>query len=275
MILAQHALTSMHCNCMTEVRMSKDLGYGGIEFLGAKIHRFIDNGADINKLSLLCKSNNIDPVCINALDNSDRYKGTELEQLLNECKKLCNAAKTLECPTLQVVFRERYKGKTWNEVCKLTANNLVKLADIAKEYNVTLQIEPLAWAPMSSLKQCLEVIDKAGKTNVGMVIDFWHLWAGGLTTPKDVSNLDSNSITGVHFCDGITKNNITADDEAELRSFLPGDGDIDVQEWTDAVKATGYDGSWSAETYSPFHWEMDLYELSRECKMRMEKFILN
>ena len=91
MILAQHALTTMHCNCMTEVRMSKDLGYGGIEFLGAKIHRFIDNGADLNKLSLLCKSNNIDPVCINALDNSDRYKGTELEQLLNECKKLCNA----------------------------------------------------------------------------------------------------------------------------------------------------------------------------------------
>ena len=63
--------------------------------------------------------------------------------------------------------------------------------------------------------------------------------------------------------------------EAELRSFLPGDGHVDVQEWTDAVKATGYDGSWSAETYSPFHWEMDLYELSRECKKRMEKFILN
>ena len=30
MILAQHALTTMHCNCMTEVRMAKDLDYGGI-----------------------------------------------------------------------------------------------------------------------------------------------------------------------------------------------------------------------------------------------------
>ena len=53
MILAQHALTTMHCNCMTEVRMAKDLDYGGIEFLGAKIHRFIDNGADLNKLNQL------------------------------------------------------------------------------------------------------------------------------------------------------------------------------------------------------------------------------
>ena len=275
MILAQHALTTMHCNCMTEVRMAKDLDYGGIEFLGAKIHRFIDNGADLNQLNQLCKKNEITPVCINALDHSDRYEGTELEQLLNECEKLCNAAKILECPTLQVVFRERYKGKTWNEVCNLTTNNLIKLADIAKEYNVTLQIEPLAWAPMNSLKQCLEVIDKAGKSNVGVVIDFWHLWAGGQTTPKDVSDLDSNLITGVHFCDGVRKDNFTGDDEAELRSYLPGDGDVEVQEWTDAVKSTGYNGSWSAETYSPIHWEMDLYELSSECKNLMEIYILN
>ena len=275
MILAQHALTTMHCNCMTEVRMAKDLEYGGIEFLGAKIHRFIDNGADLNKLNQLCKKDGIIPVCINALDHSDRYEGIELEQLLNECEKLCNAAKILECPTLQVVFRERYKGKTWNEVCNLTTNNLIKLADIAKEYNVTLQIEPLAWAPMNSLNQCLEVIDKAGKSNVGVVIDFWHLWAGGQTTPKDVSDLDSNFITGVHFCDGVRKDNITGDDEGELRSYLPGDGDVDVQEWTDAVKSTGYNGSWSAETYSPIHWEMDLYELSSECKKLMEKYILN
>ena len=128
---------------------------------------------------------------------------------------------------------------------------------------------------MNSLNQCLEVIDKAGKSNVGVVIDFWHLWAGGQTTPKDVSNLDSNIITGVHFCDGVRKDNITGDDEGELRSYLPGDGDVDVQEWTDAVKSTGYNGSWSAETYSPIHWEMDLYELSSECKKLMEKYILN
>ena len=100
MILAQHALTTMHCNCMTEVRMAKDLDYGGIEFLGAKIHRFIDNGADLNKLNQLCKKDGIIPVCINALDHSDRYEGIELEQLLNECEKLCNAAKILECSTL-------------------------------------------------------------------------------------------------------------------------------------------------------------------------------
>jgi sugar phosphate isomerase/epimerase len=273
MIIAQHSLTTMHCNCMTEVRIAKDLGYGGIEFMAAKIHRYLDNGQDIEELARACKNARINVVCINALADADRLDTVEHSRLLAECERLCVAAESLQCPTIQLVFRERLEGRPWHEVRKLTADNAAKLADIGKSHGIGFQLEPLAWAPMHSLSQSLEVIEEAGRENLGMVIDFWHLWAGGETTPDEVAGLDKRMIRGVHFCDGKRKQRITVDDEEELRSYLPGEGDIDIANWVRAVKSTGYDGSWSAETYSPKHWEMDLYDLSRKCRELMETYL--
>ena len=274
MIIAQHALTTMHCNCMTEVRIAKDLGYGGIEFLAAKIHRYLDTGNDIVALAKACAAAKTPAVCINALANADRLDSVEHSQLLAECEKLCAAAASLGCPTIQLVFRERLEGRSWPEVRKLTAANAAKIADIGKSHNVRFQLEPLAWAPMRSLSQSLEVITEAQRDNLGMVIDFWHLWAGGETSPDDVAKLDKKMIFGVHFCDGKRKANLTVRDEVDLRGFLIDEGDIPIRNWVDAVKSTGYDGYWSAETYSPHHWELDLYDLAKECKIKMEKYVL-
>ena len=275
MIIAQHALTTMHCNCMTEVRLAKDLGYNGIEFLAAKIFRYLDNGWAIEMLAKACKDASISPACINALADADRLDTVEHSQLLAECEKLSIAAESLGCPTIQLVFRERLEGRPWPEVRKLTAQNARKIADIGKTHGVRFQFEPLAWAPMRNLAQTLEVITEADRDNLGMVIDFWHLWAGYGTTPDDVAKLDKNMIYGVHFCDGKRKPGLTVNDEAALRGFLIDEGDIPIKDWVDAVKSTGYDGSWSAETFSPHHWEVDLYDLAKDCKERMEKYILD
>jgi sugar phosphate isomerase/epimerase len=273
MIIAQHSLTTMYCNCMTEVRIAKDLGYGGIEFFSEKIHRYLDAGLKIEALGETCKTAGIEVVCINALVDCDRLEKTEHSKLLAECERLSASAKILGCPTIQLVFRERQEGRSWPEVRKLTAANAAELADIGKVHGIRFQLEPIAWAPMNSLWQSLEVIDEAGRDNLGIVIDFWHLWAGGATTPEEIAKLDKNIIYGVHFCDGKRKPKITADDEAELRAFLAGEGDIPIKNWVAAIKATGYDGSWSAETISPRHWELDLYDLAKDCKERMEKFL--
>ena len=125
---------------------------------------------------------------------------------------------------------------------------------------------------MNSLSKSLEVIEAAGRDNVGMVIDFWHLWAGGGTSPEDVSKLDKSMIYGVHICDGVKPKNNNWD-EAVLRGYLVGEGDINVEEWVKAVISTGFDGVWSAELYSPKHWENDLTEIAIESKNRVMKFL--
>ena len=94
----------------------------------------------------------------------------------------------------------------------------------------------------------------ADRKNVGMVIDFWHLWAGRETTPDDVAQLDKAMIYGIHFCDGKAIPKRGKWTEEGCRGYLPGEGDIPVAEWVAAVKATGYNGSWSSELLSPKHW---------------------
>lgn len=61
--------------------------------------------------------------------------------------------------------------------------------------------------------------------------------------------------------------------EVDLRGYLPGEGDIPIKEWVDAVQAAGFDGVWSCELLSPKHWEWDLLEIARETKARMEQYL--
>jgi len=273
MRLALHALTTMHCNCLTEVRIARDLGYDGIEFSVAKLQRYLAQGGQARALRAACEQGGVPAVCLNALLHADRHAPSERRALLEECEQLSAAAAELGCPTIQLVFFTALAGYPWPEVRALTARNAAALADIGRAHGIRFQLEPIAWAPLHSLAQTLEVIAEADRDNLGLVVDFWHLWAGGDTTPDEVARLDQRLIYGVHICDGRRRVPETLWDEGQLRGFLPGDGDLPVAEWVAAVRATGYDGVWSAELYSPRHWEADMFDLAANCRDRVRAFL--
>ena len=272
MIITMHGLTTMHCNLKTDIRIASETGYQALEITSDKLLRYLDVDLTAEELIPVFKSNNIIPVCINALKDIERIDRIEHNNLLWECERLSSAAEIIGCPVIQLVAFDGLSGRSWKEIRELTAKNIAKIADIGKNHNVKFQLEPIAFAPMNSLSKSLEVIESAGRDNVGMVIDFWHLWAGGGTSPEDVSNLDKSMIYGVHICDGVKPENDNWD-EAILRGYLVGEGDIDVGEWVKAVISTGFDGVWSAELYSPKHWENDLKELAIESKNRVMEFL--
>ena len=136
------------------------------------------------------------------------------------------------------------------------------------------KVEAVAWSPIHSLSKGLELIDAVERDNVGMTIDTWHLSAGEATTPDEVAGLPSSLIYGVHFSDGLCHTPGTPWDENRLRAYLPGDGKIPLREWIDAVRSTGYDGVYSCELLSYQHWEWDLWDVARECRERMLRYLL-
>ena len=275
MIIALHGLSTMHCNLKTEVRIAKELGFGGIEIVASKLIRYIENEGSLRELKSLMDEANIVPVGINAIKDVEVQSTIERNKVMKETKLLCNAAKAIGCPTIQLVPFCSLDGRPLEDILNMTALNIKEIAKVGQQFNVRFQLEPIAFSGIHSLKESLRLIELVGEPNVGMVIDFWHLWAGGETEPSEVAALDKDMIYGIHFCDG-KKNPAGVEwDEAVLRAYLPGDGDMDVQAWVDAVKSTGYDGSWSSELYSPKHWEYDLFDIAKETKQRMEKYILN
>jgi sugar phosphate isomerase/epimerase len=273
MIITMHGLTTMHSNIKSDIRIAKECGYEALEIVASKLLRYLDLGFKAEELITLFRKYSIQPVCINTLKGTERVKPKEREELLVEAERLCKVAKTLECPTIQILVPYDLEVKPYSEILELTSKNITDIADIGKKYGVRFQLEPLAFSPIHSLSQSLQVIEKVGRDNVGMVIDFWHLWAGGETTPDEVAKLDSSLIYGVHFCDGIRHEKGTEWVEEDLRAFLPGEGDIPIKEWVAAVQATGFDGVYSPELYSPKHWEWDLLEIACETKARMEKYL--
>ncbi len=274
MIFTLHAISTFYSNALTDVHIAREAGFEGYEILETRLLRFLDQGYTAGDLRAAFDRYQVRPVCINALKDVERFLPAERQKLLQEAERLCAAAEGLGFPTIQLLPLCRLQGLPWREVLELTAHNVAEIADIGREHGVRFQLEPVAWSPVHSLSQALEVVAAAGRDNVGLVIDFWHLWATGETLPAEVARLDRRLIYGIHFCDGKKPVDPTkAWDEFALRSYLPGEGDVPIGAWVAAVKATGYDGSWSSELISPKHWEWDLLELARRTRSLMAKYV--
>jgi sugar phosphate isomerase/epimerase len=277
MIVAMHGLSTMYCNVATEIRMASECGFDAVELVESKLLRYLDQGYEAKELVPLFEKYKMRCCMINALKWIERSESAARNALMKEAERLCAAAKDIGCPQVQLVPFCLLADKPYDEVIRLTAKNVAEIATIGRSYGIRFQLEPIAWSPIHSVRQSLELLDAAGKPgNVGMVIDFWHLWAGYETTPEDVAALPATMIYGIHFCDGkrLAKGaKWDENDEPGLRSYLPGEGDIDIPAWVAAVKSTGFDGYWSSELLSPRHWEWDLAEIARETKARMEQYI--
>ncbi len=273
MIATLHGVSTMPGNLVTDVRIAQETGYEALEILVDKLLRYLDEGLAPEDLIPVFEAHAIRPVVLNALHAVDRIDPKEQKALLAEAERLATVAEALGCPTFQVTFSERLAGRPWSEVRRLAAKNVARVADIGKEHGVGFQVEPIAWSPIASLARSLEVIDEAGRDNVAMVIDFWHLYAGGETAPEEVAELHPSRIVGVHLCDGIARREGEEWNKFVQRGYLPGDGEMRVKEWVDAVLSTGFDGVWSVELVSPKHWEWDLWEVARECRQRMDRYV--
>ncbi len=134
-----------------------------------------------------------------------------------------------------------------------------------------MALEPVAFAPLKTLAQALEVIDAADRDNIGLNIDTFHIWAGG-TPWEEVARLDPRVIVVVHLSDATPRRGQGWSDAD--RGVFPGEGIIPLQEGIAAIRSTGYDGVWAIEMISDYYWEWDPFDLAREAKTRAEALLV-
>ena len=137
----------------------------------------------------------------------------------------------------------------------MTAEAVREVADLGAAHGIRYYLEPVAWTPLARLADAVSTIDAAERDNVGLVLDYWHLWQCG-TTPDELSRLDARLISGVDFSDSLGPIGSGTPDQRSRRVW-PGEGEIPLRAWSDAIRSTGFDGWWDNELYSPYHWESD------------------
>jgi sugar phosphate isomerase/epimerase len=258
----------MYTNVMADLRIARDVGYDAVEITVPKLVRYLDAGYQARDLKPALGSLRL--AMINSFLHIERQQPEARRELREQCRRLCAAAQTLDCPALQVVALNALQGEPWPEIRAKTSRSLVELADIAAPFGVRLALEPVSFTPLCTLAQALEVLDEAGRDNVGLCLDTFHLWTGG--TPWDeVAALDASLIVIAHISD-VTPRQGEHWSDAD-RDVLPGDGILPLKQGIEAIHATGYDGVWSVELLGAHHWEWDPVVLARELKHRAERYL--
>lgn len=270
---AYHGVCTNHGNLLTDVTLAQTAGYDAMEYLASKLMRYLDNGGSVKELRRHVEQRGLRSAIINAFMGIEQWEPAKRMQMLSEAEHYTQIAAELGCSTVMIHPLFALNGAPYNQVMDILTDNIGAIAHTGKRYGIRYQIELIAYTPLHMLEQGLKIIHNVGTGNLGMVIDFWHLHAAGINTPKDVAAMDPALIYDIHFCDGRQPRLGEAWEERILRAYLPGEGEIDVTAWTQAVLATGYDGYWTPELASPRHWEMEASALAKLCLENMKHYV--
>lgn len=279
MVIALHNLAAKHSNLLTSIRIAQEAGYAGVEIGSDKLNRYLAQGFDVASLRPLLKET--PPVGLSYVQDVERQEPKEYAALLRECETICDTAEQLGCPMVQLLTGpldpsgpyQGLAGRPWREARCLTAKNLRALADIGKAHGVRFYLEALTFTPLNRLDQQLELLDETACDNVGLVLDFYHLWGSG-TKPEEIARTDRGRIFCVDFCDSADPFGQAGDPQQRGRDVWTGGGRIPLKEWVDAVKATGFEGVWRCELLSPKYWELDPWQAARDLKRHLEYLLL-
>ncbi|WP_123507185.1 sugar phosphate isomerase/epimerase [Frondihabitans sp. PhB188] len=274
--ISMNVTTTFHGNVATDIQHAKAAGYAGIELQSPKLYRYLDAGYAVETLPEMLEG--IEVTGLGAVLDIER-QGSARDEYLAEVRRMCEIAVVVGAPIVQLCtgpvdwnvvkdFRAghlaaedgRYRatlGLGEVDAIRLAGSNVRDAADIAAGLGLELYLEPLAWAHLNRCRHALQLIDEAGRDNVGIALDTWHFWTTG-DTLDEVRALPKELIKAVHLSDGLDldrENDVP--DQSHHRDVVIGGGAIPLQQWVDAVKSTGYDGWWVSEMFSTRADEQD------------------
>lgn len=285
--LVLHATVAKYSNLVTDIDIMRSVGFDGIELTSSKIESYLSAGYSTDDLRRLFSGVYVPGMGF--LIDIER-QGEASEALWIRAREIFGLAAATGARGVQVLTgpvdvqaviewsmsggTSRYAGvlgSAEDDQIEITAKNLTVLADMAQEFGLLLYLETLSWSPVNGLEKSLRLIDRAERGNVKIVIDYWHCYTSGVT-PDDVAKLDKDVIYGVHVCDSLHFDG-GIPDESVLRDVQTGAGVLNLQDWTDAVQATGYTGWWSCELFCKRQQQQNGFLVAKELKSLMEKLI--
>ncbi len=264
MLLGFHGATTMTSDLETDVRVSREAGYKGLELWADKVYKFLETHS-LEELNALFVDNGIAPLSLNALVFVG-FRGDEYPQVQERCKTMCEIAQAIHCPMLVTVPSptETRWQLSWTDVKEEYVKVLRDLSGIAAPYGVKLSFEFLGfgWCTVRTPRGAWEIVKEVDRPNVGMTVDCAHLFAGG-GLMDELDALDPKHVFAFHLDDleDTCKEAIT--DNTRL---YPGIGVIPLGEICRRMSAIGYDGTCSIELFQPAYWELDPLDVAKTCR---------
>lgn len=284
---SMHSTAVGRANFSTYVRAARKAGFDCIEPTKEQLGYFLDGGHTPQDVKELL--GNMEISAVGWLSDIER-QGYEFMTMMKEAESLFSMAASVGSHAVELIngpadwhavdcFRTGasypgymgLQGLPYEEQRRLTVKNMQALADLAGQFGLTLYFEPLCWTPIPSLREGIPLVKRAERENLKIVVDFYHNYIAGLDAGF-LAGIDKDLILGVHICNSREPDDRVPCEEI-FRDVAFYEGAVPIREWVDAVKATGFDGWWSYETFSKRENEEEIYDFTRYVYGELEKLV--
>jgi sugar phosphate isomerase/epimerase len=150
------------------------------------------------------------------------------------------------------------------------AMRLNSAAAAVADVGLTIAVEAFAWSAINSVPTASALLARVDAGNAGHLLDVWHFYNTG-STIESIADLDVSTVAAVQLNDGprVYENFLWSARNARL---LPGDGELDVRGFVEALRSIGYDGPFGIESSYPEFRQLDVGEAAARAFDAMMKF---
>lgn len=270
MKLSFNGATSMHADLVTDIKAASAAGFDYLEIWATKLRVFLKENS-VSDLKRLFDENNLLPYSINSIEHITFRNDEDYAKIKAECEELCRIASEIDCPYVVVVPGKLPVDASKDLIVDESVRVLNELGKIAEKFDVGLAFEFLGQTDCSvqTLGLADEIVKKVNRTNVGLVLDSFHFYAGN-STFESIDALDAEKLFIFHINDSEDRPKEELNDSHRL---LPGLGILPLKEIKAAFDRIGFDRIASIEIFRPEYWERDTFELARDAREAMLKVL--
>jgi len=234
------------------LEIARRVGYAGIE---ARAERLLADVSELHATTEIARPNDV--LSLNGvaltLHRDGRVNRDVLDEDLAPRLRIC---KEIGSPFL-LAIPPRAPGVETRAAIAGTRDALKHAREHAAAMNVRIAFEFLGFAdcPINTPALAAETVD--GIDGIELVIDASHWYASGA---EPLGDFPIDRLALVHL------NDVPARSPGEIEDgdrVLPGEGAINLAELVTELKAGGYTGPWSLETFNPAYWAEDPESMAR------------
>ena len=244
--------TLMTTSTQRVLEIARETGYAGIE---ARAERLLKDAAEVRATAGIVRPKEV--LTLNGVALTVQADGRMdrrlIEDDLNPRLQICQ---DLIAPYL-LAIPPRAPGLETRRAIPATRDALELARDRADRLGIRIAFEFLGFAdcPINTPEIATETVDRIDGIN--LVLDSCHWHASG---SHSLNSFPVERLALVHVNDAPDKPPRQIEDEDRL---LPGEGVIQLKTLIAALRARGYTGPWSLETFNPRYWKEDPDDMAR------------
>jgi 2-keto-myo-inositol isomerase len=234
------------------VEVARETGYAGIE---ARAERLLNDAAEVRATAGLVRPKEV--LTLNGVALTVQADGRMDRRLIeDDLQPRLQICQDLGAPYL-LAIPPRAPGLETRRAIPGTRDAIELARDRADRLGIRIAFEFLGFGdcPINTPEIATETVDRID--GIELVLDSCHWHASG-SQPLNAFPVERLAL--VHLNDAPDKPPREIEDEDRV---LPGEGVIQLKTLIAALKAGGFTGPWSLETFNPRYWQQDPEDVAR------------